>query len=615
MVKPAQSPAPAATGPAATLPALFWEVACRRTTAVALRWKHLGIWNDITWSDYADAARAVGLGLLAAGARRGDRVLVLSDVRPEWCHVEFGALGVGVQSVGLFHTDSAEHLARVARDSAARWLFVQDQEQLDKALAVLADMPAIEKIVHFDGSGLHALVHPLVQGFEDFLETGRAHHTQHPALWEAEVRRAAPADVATIVTTAGRTGTPKCVQLTHANLMFQLQALGSLCPAQPGDDQLGFLSPGYVVERYFSMYRALTEDIVVHLGKGLPTLLDNLREVTPQVVMAVPRVWEKLYATVTLAIAEGTPLQRRAYQWAIGLGGQLRDCRAAGQTPPSGLAMRHAWADRLVLRRVRALIGLGRARQLVCCAAPISPELVQWFEALGLQMVEAYGQAECSGVATLAPAGKGQAGTVGPALPGTAVRVAPEGQILVQGPHVFAGYLGPVGDDGLRVIDGWLHTGDRGELDAQGQLRVADRMQASIPLAGAGPVSPAGIESRLKLSPYIADALVVGQAGQLGCLLLIEPETVQRHVAQQQLVITGFANLARADAVRALIQQEVDRVNRELGAATRLARFALIDTDISVHDPEMTPTLQLRRRMVLDRHRALVEGLFAGTAA
>ena len=616
MVTPAmQSAPPTAADAGTTLPALFWQVACRRTTAVALRWKHLGIWNDITWSDYGDAARAVGLALLAAGGRRGDRALVLSDVRPEWCHVEFGAMGVGVQTVGLYHTDTAQDLVRVARDSAARWLFVQDQEQLDKALAVLPDMPRIERIVHFDGSGLHALVHAQVQGFEDFLETGRTLCAQQPALWEAELQRARSGDVATVVTTAGRTGVPKCVQLTHASLMFQLQALGSMCPAQPGDEQLGFLSPGYVVERYFTLYRALTQDIVVHLGKGLPTMLDNLREVRPHVVMAVPRVWEKLYATVMLGIEQGTPLQRRAYHWAMNLGARLGAGRESGQAPGSGLSIWHTVADRLVLRRVRAMIGLDRARQLLCCAAPISPELVQWFEALGLPMVEAYGQAECTGIATLAAPTQARAGRVGPALPGTELRVAPDGQILLRGPHVFAGYLQPQPQDGLRVVDGWLHTGDRGQLDAQGQLQVFDRMQAGIAVADGVPVSPAGIESRLKRSPYIADALVVEQDGRLGCLLLIEAETVQRHVARQQLVITGFGNLTHASEVRALIQQDVDRVNRELGAGTRIARFALIDTEISVHDTEMTPTLQLRRRLVLDRHRALVDSLFAESAA
>ena len=600
-----------------TLPALFWEVACRRTTAVALRWKHLGIWNDITWSDYADAARAVGLGLLALGARRGDRAVVLSDVRPEWCHVEFGAMGVGVQSVGLFNTDPAAHLARVVNDSGARWLFVQDQDQLDKALSVLAEMPGLQKIVFFDASGLHALVHPQVCGFEAFLETGRALHAQQPQRWEAEVRLARSADVATIVYTSGRTGVPKGAMLTHGNLMFQMQALGRLCPALDGDEQLGFLSMGYIVERYFSLYRALTHDIVVHLGKGLPTLLDNLREIAPQVVMAVPRVWEKLYATVTLAIAEGTPLERRAYRQAMALGERVLDLQQAGQAVPAGLALRLALARRLVMHRVLAMMGLGRARLLVCCAAPISPSLVRWFQALGLQLVEAYGLAECTGVAALAPAAEARAGSVGRALPGTELRVAPNGEILVRGPHVFAGYLHPVPQDGLSVTDGWLHTGDRGTLDAQGFLQIADRMQDSIETPGGGArVSPADIESRLKLSPYIADAIVVGQGRpHLACLLLIEPETVQRHVADKKLVITGFANLTRAAEVRALIQQDIDRVNRELGPTASLRRFALIDTEITVHDAAMTPTLQLRRRMVLDSNRALVDDLYAGNAA
>ena len=231
-------------------------------------------------------------------------------------------------------------------------------------------------------------------------------------------------------------------------------------------------------------------------------------------------------------------------------------------------------------------------------------------------MVEAYGQAECAGIAALASPHEARAGSVGKALPGTELRVAPDGEILVRGPHVFAGYLAPVGHAGKVVADGWLHTGDRGQLDTQGYLQIADRMQDSITGISGEQVSPAAIESRLKLSPYVADAIVIGQGRpHLGCLLLIEPETVQRHVAGQKLVITGFANLARAAEVRALIQQDIDRVNRELGPLAGVRRFALIDTEITVHDAEMTPTLQLRRRMVLDRNRALVDELYANDAA
>lgn len=322
----------------ATLPVQFWQLANRRGAVVAMRWKHLGIWNDISWATYADHARAVGCALLASGARRGDRVAVLSDGCPQWCQVEFGAMGVGVLSVGLFATDGAAQVARAVNDSASRWLFVQDQEQLDKALSVLDAMPGIEKIVYFDGTGLHALAHAQVTGFAAFLKLGRQFHALHPARWDTELLAAHPDDDATITFTAGTTGPAKGVLLSHANLTFQVQAMEQACPGQAGDEQLSFLSMANVVERCFSVYRAVAHGAVVHIGKGLPTLLENLREVSPHVVLAVPRVWEKLYASVTLAIAQGTATERLAYRWAMALGCRVVDCRTAGRPVPGALA-------------------------------------------------------------------------------------------------------------------------------------------------------------------------------------------------------------------------------------------------------------------------------------
>jgi len=257
-----------------------------------------------------------------------------------------------------------------------------------------------------DGSGLHALAHPRVSDFGALLQAGRAFHGQHPDRWETELGVTLPDDVATIVYTSGRAGVPKGAMLTHSNLMFQMQALGQLCPAQPGDDQLGFLSMGAILERYFSLYRALDHDIIVHLGKGLPTLLDNLREISPHVVMAVPRVWEKLYATVSMGIADGTPMSE-AYAKAIELGIPGGGQPAIRPGPAIWFEAAICAGPSIRSRSGGALIGLRRARRLVSCAAPMSPALTRWFEALGLTMVEAYGQTECSGVATMSRPGEG----------------------------------------------------------------------------------------------------------------------------------------------------------------------------------------------------------------
>ena len=596
----------------ATLPVQFWELANRRGDAVAMRSKHLGIWNDISWRTYADQARAVGCALLASGGRRGDRAALLSDGCPQWCQVEFGALGVGVLSVGLFATDSATQVARAVNDSAARWLFVQDQEQLEKALSALDAMPGIEKIVYFDGTGLHALTHAQVTGFDTFLELGRQFHGLHPARWDAELRLARPDDAATITFTSGTTGPAKGVLLSHANLAFQVQAMEQACPGLAGDEQLSFLSMAHIVERCFSVYRALAHGAVVHIGKGLPTLIENLREVSPHVLLAVPRVWEKLYASVTLAIAQGTATERLAYRAALALGYRVVDCHMAGQPVPGALALQYRLARWLVLNRVLTMTGLRRARVLVSVAARISPELVRWFQALGLPMVQTYGLTECAGMATIGRAGDVQPGSMGRALPGTEVKLADDGEILLRGPHVFVRYLDASAGDAGTLHDGWLHTADLGRLASDGRLSVTDRRQDTIMTTGGEPVSASETEARLKVSPYIADAIVVGHGRpHLACLLMIDHDAVAAYASEHKLVFTSFASLTRSPEVVQLVQRAVDHVNHDLAGGLRVQRFALIDTEITLHDAGMTPTLQLRRWVVLQKYAALVESLYA----
>ena len=596
----------------ATLGALFWQVAARRSANVAMRWKNLGIWNDIRWSDYADAARAVGCALLADGYQRGDRVAVVSDTRPEWCYVEFGAMGAGVSTVGVHATDSAAQLAYVVNDSGARLLFVQDQEQLDKALSVLDQMAGVEKIVYFDGAGLHAFSHPKVIAFEQFCESGRQFHAQNPARWETEVHAARADDIATVAYTSGSAGSPKGVMLSHRNLLFQMQAMQRLCPGMEGDDQLGFLSMSHIGERYFSAYRPLDNGAVVHMGKGLATLMENLREISPHVVMAVPRVWEKLYATVSMSIGDGTPLERWAYRKALALGYRVVACRLGGEPVPVGLRAAYFLARTFVLNRVLSMIGLRRARLLASGAAPISPDIVRWFLALNLDMVEAYGQTESTGHASSYLAGEQKTGTVGKAVPGTQVKLAADGEILVQGPHVFAGYLNQPESTAKVLVDGWLRTGDVGSMDGDGTLTITARLDDIIRTSSGSRVTPSGIEARLKTSPLIADAIVIGHGRPfLSCLVLVDFESVAKRAREMKLVFTSFANLTRSAEVRGLVQQEIDRVNRDFTGTEAIQRFELIDTEISVLDPEMTPTLQLRRRVVTKRYRAVVDALYA----
>lgn len=577
-----------------------------------MRWKKLGIWKSISWEAYADAARAAGCALIAAGCQRGDKVAILSANRPEWCYVEFGAQGAGAIPVGIYPTESARQLEYLLNDCAARLLFVEDEEQLDKALSILERCPSVEKVVYFDESGLHAFSHPKVVSFATFSAEGRKQHELSPNRWEQEIATSRPEDVALIIYTSGSTGRPKGAMLSHRNLIFQMGAMERLCPGMEGDDQLSFLPMSHIVERYFTAYRPLDHGAIANIGEGMPALLENLREVKPHVMMAVPRVWEKLYSSVTMAIADATPFAQWGYRTALNVGYQVADCRLARKPVPVALRIKHFFARVGVLNRVLTMTGLSRARVLISGAAPISPDVIRWYLALNLSMVEAYGQTECTGHATSYVRGEEKAGTVGKAIAGTELRLADKGEILIKGPHVFVGYLNQPAQTAETVIDGWLHTGDVGALDEDGYLTITDRLKDIIVTAGGKNVTPSEIESRLKFSPYISDAVVIGdRRPYLSCLVMIDHESVVKYAQEKDIPFTNFASLTRSPEVRKLIQGEIDAVNHDFARVEGIKRFALIDTELTAEDEEMTPTLKLKRKVVAEKYREQIERMYA----
>ena len=593
-----------------TLPAYFWAAAAICPQAVAMRWKHLGIWDNISWGAYADNARAAGCALLACGVARGEVVAVVADARPESLYLEFGTLGVGALPVSICANYAAAALAHELHDCSARVLFVENEEQLTKALTVLDTLPALQKIVYLDGRGLHAFEHPLVVSFEVFIATGRQYHAAHPERWTTEVAAARPDDVALIVYTAGTTGTSKGVMLSHRNLLVQLDALSRLIPAVEGDFHLSFLPMGYLLERCIGMYRSITHGTVVHMGEGMPAVIENLREVCPDVVLAVPRVWEKLHSVVTMAYAKATPFGQWGYRKTLELGRRLADYRLAAQPVPLGLRLLDGTLRFTLRRRILGLIGLGNARCLVSSATPISGELVRWYESLGLPMVEVYGLAETAGYAAVC----GVAGAAAAAE--LQIKLAPDGEILVRGQHVFKAYQNQPEQFAQSFVGDWLRTGDTGVIDVTGTLSFMGRKGDTLILADGTRVAPAAQEARLKLSPYVSDAVIVGQGRtQLGCLVMIDHDAVARFAQERNIPFSNFLSLTRASEVLGLIQEEIDQANRSFDDGLKVGPFELVAADLTAGDEVLTPALGLRRRMVLQRHAELIEGMYTRQGA
>ena len=593
-----------------TVPALF-EAARARGEAPALREKRLGIWHGISWAEFGERAEAVGLGLRALGIKRGERIAICSENRPEWLYADLGALGIGAVSVGVYTTSAAAQVRYVATDCGARVYFAEDEEQLDKCLAVRDALPSLVRIVVFDTKGLAGLQDPGVMGLDDLIALGHDYAKVHPDEWASSVAAASEDDLAILIYTSGTTGPPKGAMISHRNILFQVQALKELVPEGPEDELFSFLPLSHIVERVFTCYRPLGTGSVVNFAESPETVPENLREVAPTVFFAVPRIWEKLYSGIVLALAEGTAFEQAAYRLALGLGQRAARYRSAERPVPFGLALADWCGRTLVLRNVRRLLGLDRARLLLSGAAPISPDLIRWYHALGLDLREGYGQTENTAVATFHARGPQAIGAVGQALPGTELRLADDGEVLLKGPHVFMGYLGLVEKTAETLRGGWLHTGDVGELDAAGNLRITERKSDIIITAGGKNITPSEIENQLKFSPFISDAVVIGDGRRyLVCLVMIDYDNVAKFAQDHSVPFTNFASLTRAEPVRALIGEAIEAVNHGLARVETVKRFALIDTELTPEDEELTPTMKLKRKFVNEKYRDVVESLY-----
>ena len=595
-----------------TLPRLFRHVVIERGDKVAMREKHLGIWRAISWRQYGEAARHVGLGLVSLGLNPLDVVSIIADNCPEWLFTDMGVLSVGAVTNGIYTTDSPKQVEYIVNDSNTRFFFAEDEEQLDKILEVRGRCPDLAKIIVFDMEGLHNFRDEQVMSFAALLELGAQYERAHPDAWERMVEIAKPNDLAILVYTSGTTGPPKGAMLSHGNILFQLGYPTFITRLGEGDEQLSFLPLCHIAERTFSVFSPLESGATVNFAESIDTVPDNLREVGPALFFAVPRIWERFYSGVVLRMKDATTLGKLAYRWAIGVGMRIADHRIAGTAPGAGLKLLYRLADFLVLDNIRRSLGLHRARGAGTGAAPIAPELIKWYMALGIDMREVYGQTENCGLATGMPGDRIKLGTVGLARPDTEVMISPQGEILLKGPHVFMGYYKNPRRTAETVVDGWLHTGDVGEIDNEGFVRITDRMKDIIITAGGKNITPSEIENQLKFSPYIADAVVIGDRRKyLTCLIMLDPETVAQYAQEHSVPFTNFASLCRAKPIQELIGGEVEKVNKRFAQVETIKKFRLIEQVLTAEDEELTPTMKLKRTLVNRKYNELIDGMYA----
>ena len=594
-----------------TVPLLFWRRVHEWADRTAMREKEFGIWKDISWGTYGEKAKYAGLGLFRLGLEKGDRVAIISENNPEWLYSDMGILAGGGVTVGIYPTDSPEQVEYVVGHSGSRFYIAEDEEQLDKILQVRENISHLEKIIVMDMEGLRHFKDPMVMSFDELLALGKEENQQEPELFERLIRGPGPGDLAILIYTSGTTGPPKGAMISHQNILSVMEMANEVNPGFEDDEILSFLPLCHIAQRTVSVFNPLQVPFIVNFVEELDTVPENIREVSPTVFFAVPRIWEKFYSGLVLRMRDSSRLEKLAFKWALNIGKRVSDHRLSQSEPPLYLSLLFKLADWTVLKNLKKSVGLDRARYLLSGAAPISPDLLKFYHSLGLDMREVYGQTENCGPTSIHYENDVKFGTVGRALPRAQIKIAEDGEILLKGPHIFMGYFNDPEKTEETIVDGWLHTGDVGELDEDGHLIILDRKKDIIITSGGKNITPSEIENQLKFNPYINDAVVIGDGRKyLTALIMIDDENVMEYAQENRVPFTTYASLTRAPEVIKLVQREVDTVNKKFARVETIKKFRLIDIKLTEDDDEITPTMKLKRKFVNEKFKDAIESMY-----
>jgi long-chain acyl-CoA synthetase len=591
---------------------LFWDQVHRSAGKVAQRVKAGGAWRDVSWRALGQEVEEVALGLIALGRQPGDAIAILSQTRAEWVRADFAILSVGGVTIPVYPSYPPETLAYIVRDSGARTIFVEDEQQLAKVRSAAADMPDLETAILMQGraaaSGGGGRLRVL--DWEGLRVQGR--ESSSKGALEARLAKIGPGDVATIVYTSGTTGSPKGVVQTHGNHLAALDMIAGTSGVEEGDVHLLFLPLAHSFARMES-FLGIRLGLTTAFAESIERLPENLREVSPDFICSVPRVFEKVYAKILTGVAAAPPVRQRIFHWALGVGRRASRLAREGRSLPVGLHLQRRVADRLVFGKLRAALG-GRLRFCVSGGAPLSAEIAEFFHAADILVLEGYGLTETCPILTSNHPGAFKFGTVGKPFPGVDLRIAEDGEIVARGPNIAQGYYRKQEETAaVFTPGGWFHTGDVGEIDGQGYLRITDRKKDLIKTSGGSYVAPQHIENLLKGDPFVSQALVEGDRRAYPvALITLNPDELAKLAREGGLGDKPAAELVRQPAVMDRVRRIVDSVNSHLASYAQIKRFAILPADFTQEGGELTPTLKVKRRDVRTKYADLIESMYKG---
>jgi long-chain acyl-CoA synthetase len=586
---------------ASTVASLPGSAAERFGSQTAARFKKDGEWREMSYAEMGEAIDEIALGLVDLGIEAGDRVCILAETRLEWTLASLGASAAGAVAVPVYPTNAPSECKWVAGNSGARAIFCENEGQLAKIEEVRDELPDLEHVIGIDEGGGEL-------SLDELRARGRERDRGELGPRQEQV---SPEDPYTIVYTSGTTGAPKGVVLTHANAMAVCQMVEELEFVEPGDVSYLYLPLAHVFALITMLATVDEGTTLIYFGGNTREILAEIIETKPTYVPSVPRIFEKLYGAAMKMVASGSEEEQERFRKAVKLGVEVRTRRQRGDDVPAELAEQFEQADAEIFQRVRGLFG-GQVRQAVSGAAPIAPEILEFFYAAGVPVLEGWGMTETTGVGTVGTLDHFKFGTVGQALPGVEIKIAEDGEILCKGPHIFREYWRNPEATEETMSDGWLRTGDLGELDDEGYLKITGRKKDIIITAGGKNLTPANIENDLKQSPFISQAVMYGDRKPFPvAMITLDPEEIVPW-AQEKGLPEDIESLAEHEKVHEMIQTELDRANSNYARVEQIKKFTILDHDLSIETGELTPSLKVKRNVIYDRYGDLFESLYSG---